>query len=400
MRETNDTGRRAAAPGYRSERGFVLPYVTLMCVVLMAFSSLMLTSAQDLAHGTRSIEEKNDTFNAAEAGLNAALDSLNTSLLNLGSSTGTLADGDTYTYTIHSNLLAILSQLITDPITGGTVTIPGSSALIVSVGTDPNGGRPTTVEALVAAHSVTVDFQKYAIIAGRNIQGASQSGITDLGQSNSALVHANGSVNASLTGAFQGSASASGDTDTLPPGQTGATLIALPTVGQFDTMVSNFEDEVQLNPGPADLYEADGTSVESNYSCPAPAPKDGCILFYDGSLDLTSTQVTSSGPWTLVVNGDFTQGPNSGVTFVGQPGLVVTNGNASIEGDGLTNTYVEVKGSTLYGGSGSISGALITLGNFTFDSSGSSGDFKFDANVVPPSKIIAGRVKVVTYAEY
>jgi hypothetical protein len=401
MRATN--GVTSPSPALRAmrQRGFVLPYVMLIAVVLVAFAALTLTSAQDLAHGTASIEGKNATFDAAEAGLNAALEALNDSPLDILATHGTLSNGYSYDYSIYANLTGTLGDLIEDPILGNsTIDIPAASALIVSVGKGPNGERPSTVEAVVAVNAITVDFEKYAIIAGRNVQGSYQGGITDLGNGNSAAVHANGSINASISGALQGAASASGDTNTLPPGTTGASSVALPTVGQFDTLVSNFEDEVDLDRGSSDMYAGGGTALASAYSCPTPPPSDGCILFYDGPLVTSSEQTTFTGPWTFVINGDFTQSSEASLTFANQPGVLVVNGNASIEGSGLSNAYVEIKGSTLLGGAGTFTGAILTLGNFTFDNSDSSGPFQFDSGVVPPPKIITGRVKVVTYAEY
>lgn len=382
-------------------RAFVLPCVMMLCVVLLAVAALLLASAQDLAHSTGSIERKNATFDAAEAGLNAALEDLNASQLSSGSTSGSVSNGYLYTYTIYPNLKSASDSSIGDPIKGkGNINIPSGSAVIVSVGRDPQGGRPSTVEALITAHTAQVNFQKYAIIAGRNMQGTYLNGITDIGNGNKALVHANGSINVSVSGTIQGMVSASGDTNTLPPGKTGTALLALPTVGQFDTLVSNYEDEVKLYPGPTAVYLAKGSELTSSYSCPTPGPADGCLLFYDGPLDLTWQKTTFDGQWTFVVNGDLTQSSTATLTFTGHSGIVVANGNASIEGNGVTNAYVEVKGSTLFGGTGPFSGAIITLGNFTFDSNNSSGPFQFDSSVVPPAKTIVGRVKVVTYGEY
>ena len=140
----------------------------------------------------------------------------------------------------------------------------------------------------------------------------------------------------------------------------------------------------------------EGTSVAC--TCPS-GGSSGCLLFYDGALDMPTQQVTFSGQWTVVVNGDFSQTGVSSMTFASRPGILIVNGNAQIEGNGVSSAYVEVKGSTAFGGTGDFDGALITLGNFTFDDD-SSGFFDFDASVLPPPKIIAGRVKVVTYAEF
>jgi Tfp pilus assembly protein PilX len=384
-----------------TNRGFILPYVILVCVVVLAFFGLLLANAQNLATGMQSIDSKNGTFDAAEAGLNAALEALNISQSSHGLVKGSLANGYAYEYTIYTNFLGLSPKPIADPITGkGLLTVPAQSALVVSIGSDPNGGRPSTVEALVAAHSVKVDYWKYAIIAGRNIQGSYQNGIIDVGKRQNAFVHANGSIDAVVSGTIEGVSTASGDTNTLAPRRVGTVQQSLPTVGQFDMLVSDYEDEVMLYPGPADVYQGGGTKLASTYTCPPPQPSDGCLLFYDGTLDLAAAPLKFVGPWTFVVNGDFTDGAPADVTFADAPGLIVANGNATIEGDGLNNAYVEVKGSTLFGGSGTFTGAIITLGNFTFDSGNSSGPFQFDSNVVPPSKTIMGRVKVVSYAEY
>jgi hypothetical protein len=101
----------------------------------------------------------------------------------------------------------------------------------------------------------------------------------------------------------------------------------------------------------------------------------------------------------VVVNGDLQQRGAASLSFVTQPGVLVVNGNAQLHGGGVTGAYVEVKGSAVLGGAGNFKGALIALGNFTFDG-GSTGSLDFDSSVLPPAKIIAGRVKVVTYAEF
>ena len=252
-------------------------------------------------------------------------------------------------------------------------------------------------EALGAINIATINFQRYAIVTGRNVQGTYQGAIRDASGGNGAAVHAGGSINASVSGGVAGSATASGDTNTLPPHTANAGEVSLPTVAQFDTMVSNFENQTKLFPGPTNVYVPDGGGLASSYTCSS-GSSSGCLLFYDGKLELSSQQLTFSGPWTVVVNGDLTQTGISSLTF-SQRSVLIVNGNASIEGNGLAGAYVEIKGSTKYGGSGNFKGALITLGNFTFDD-GATGYFDYDGSVLPPAKIIAGRVKVVTYAEF
>jgi hypothetical protein len=385
----------------KGRRAFVLPYVMMIAVILMAITGLILARTQAVESNTKTIEEKNSSFNAAEAGLNAALDALDTSLLTIGSRSATLPDGYRYTYTIYPNLLGSLGTLLKDPVTGqGDLVIPALSAVIVSTGSGPGNERPTVVEALVSINIATINFQHYAIVTGRNIQGADAAGIRDVAGASGAALHAGGVINASVAGGVSGSATASGDTNTLAPHTTHAGTVSLPTVSQFDTMVSNYENQTKLFPGPSNVYVADGGALASSYVCPSGTPAGGCLLFYDGKLVMESQQILFSGQWTVVVNGDLNQTGTSSLTFASQPGVLVINGNALIEGGGVSSAYVEVKGSTAFGGTGDLKGALTTLGNFTFDAERSSAWFDYDASVLPPPKLIAGRVKVVTYAEF
>src|ERR1022692_1119870 len=124
---------RATSTGGR-RRGFILPYVLLFCVVILGFFALLMASAQNLAKGMQSIDGKNATFDAAEAGLNAALEALNVSPSSSGILTGSLANGYSYTYTIYPNLVGAIGKSLLDPLGGkNLVKIPSQSALIVSV---------------------------------------------------------------------------------------------------------------------------------------------------------------------------------------------------------------------------------------------------------------------------
>ena len=391
-------GMRMRGINNGKNRGFVLPYVMTFIMILMLVSSMILAQAQATGNGELALEQKNYSLNAAEAGLNAALESLDGSLLFTQDGKGTLSDGSSYSYTISGNFGSGVGKIGHDPT--GPKTIPGDAGLIVSTGTGPNGERTSTAEAVVANHVVHVNFEQYAIIAGRNIQGTYQGAIDDLAKGNKALVQANGSINASVVGGLAGRAAASGDTNTLPPRTTGATSIGLPTVGQFDTMAANYENQVKLQPGPADVYLPDGATLASSYVCPAASQAAGCVLFYDGTLESASEQTTFAGGWTVVLNGEYDQTGASSMNFVGTSNIVIVNGSARITGLGIKNAYVEVKGTTTFGDTASITGALITLGSFNFDGQSSTGGFHFDGSVIPPGATIVGKVKVVTYAEY
>ena len=390
---------RATSP--RVLRGFVLPYVMGFAALLAVIAMFLLESANSASESTFSVQDKNATFNAAEAGLNAALDDLDVSLLIGGTRTATLPNGYQFTYKVYPNFTGLSTLLMTDPInSAGQIFIPIGGAMIDSTGTDPTGERSTTVEAAVTVDTTQLTYPHLAIAAGLDLQGDYGSRtITDPSGTNSASVHANGNITASV-GSIQGPTSASGSTNSLPPGTTFAPTIPLPTVSQFDYMVASYKSQTQTFGGPTNLYEPAGTSLSATYVCPGLGILLGCVLFYDGPLNLSGQSVTFSGPWTMIVNGDLTESGNSLVAFSTKPNLLVVNGNAQFSGSSSVSGYLQVKGSTTLNTDGMFTGALMSLGNFTFAGGGSAGGIAYDPAVIPPSHALTGLVKIVTYAEY
>jgi hypothetical protein len=407
MRET----RRSAA------RGFLLGYVMVVAAILSVVAMLLLESAETAAIDARQVEVKNQSFNAAEAGLNAALDALDKSLGVSASRSETLADGYHYTYYIHPNFNGSVSQVIDDPGEGSEggdhnggmgqggnqakdkVNIPAGGAVIVVVGTGPNGERSTTLEAAVTLDVTQLSYPMYAIVSGLNMQGAYASVLSASGASGGDLVlHANGSITARTTQAYKGRAEASGSTNTLPPGITRASQVPLPMVSQFDYMVASYKNQAMAYLGASNVYVQSGGQLQPIYSCPI-AQSQGCLLFYDGSLTMTTQQTTLNGPWTMVVNGDLCMGSGGALRFQNRPSLLIVNGNAKILNASLISAYLEVKGSTTLSGSAAITGAILTLGTLTF-SDGSGGGFTYDPTVIPPEHAMTGLVKIISYAEY
>jgi hypothetical protein len=383
-------------------RGFVLPYVLGFAAVLAVIAMMLLQSANNASESTFSIQDKNAVFDAAEAGLNAALDDLDVSLLTGATRTSTLPNGYNFTYTIYPNFLGSVVKLINDPITGtGQINIPIGGAIIDSTGTDPTGTRSTTVEAAVSVDTTQLTYPHVAVAGGLDIQGSYDPlGITDPSGTNSASVHANGNITASVGGGVQGPASASGLVNSLPPGTTSAPAVPLPTVSQFDYMVASYKSQATVIGGPTNLYVPAGGSLSSNYVCSGLGILLGCLLFYDGTLDQSTQGVTFSGPWTMVVNGDLDESGPSFVTFLTKPNLLVVNGNAHFQGSSHVDGYVQVKGSTHLGGNGLFTGAIMSLGTLTFDGDSGAGGIVYDPAVIPPTHALTGLVKIVTYAEY
>ena len=401
---------RAINPSARRAGGYLLAYVLVVAAIFSVIAMLLLESAETAALNTKQIEVKNESYDAAEAGLNAALEALDLSLLNIMSRTATLPNGYHYTYYIHPNFSGILALTITDPalgpeggniLLGGTpqISVPAGGAVIVCVGTGPNGERPTTLEAAVTADIALLTYPSYAILSGLNIQGTYASTFAPQpGANTNDPLHANGTITAQGNRSFQATADASGSVNTLPPGTTGTTQVALPVISQFDYMVANYKNQATTYAGSTNVLVPGGAALQPGYTCPLVTPGLGCLLFYDGTLTVTSTQTTFTGPWTLVVNGNLTL-TGGGLIFSSKPSLVAVNGNAAINGPASFNGYLEVKGTTALASSATFSGALMSLGTLTF-SSGAGGGFTYDPTVIPPGRSMVGLVKIISYAEY
>jgi hypothetical protein len=385
----------------RLARGFVLPYVLSFAAMLAVIAMMLLESASSASRSTYSLQDKNAVFNAAEAGLNSALDDLDVSLLTSTNRTATMANGYTFTYKIHPNFTGLATLQIPDLLNpGGQLYVPIGGAIIDSTGTDPSGGRTTTVEAAVSVDTTQLTYPRLAIAGGLDIQGSYGShAISDPSGTQSASLHANGNITASISGGVQGTSSASGSTNSLPPGTINSPAVPLPTVSQFDYMIASFKTQTQTFPGPTNIYVPAGASLANNYSCPGLGILIGCVLFYDGPLTL-SHGVTFTGQWTMIVNGNLTETGSGFVAFLAKPNLVVVNGNAKFSGSSYVTGYVQSKGTTKFAGNGLFKGAIMSLGTVTFSVGGSTGGIVYDPSVIPPTHALTGLVKIVTYAEY
>jgi hypothetical protein len=386
----------------RRTRGFVLPYVLGFAAVLAVIAMMLLQSANSASESTYTIQDKNAVFDAAEAGLNAALDDLDISLITGANRTATLPNGYKFTYTIYPNFLGSLTKFINDPITGnGQIQLPIGGAIIDSTGYDPTGQRTSTVEAAVTVDTTQLTYPHYAVAAGLDIQGSYDSlAISDPSGGNAAAVHANGNITASVGGGVQGPATATGAVNSLPPGTTGSATVPLPTVSQFDFMVASYKSQAQVFGGPTNVYVPAGGTLASSYVCSGLGVLLGCMLFYDGSLDESTEGTTFSGPWTMVVNGDLEASGPSYIAFTTKPNMLIVNGNAHFSGNSYVDGYMQVKGSTDIGGDGLFTGAIMSLGSMTFSGGGESGGIVYDPSVIPPPHLLTGLVKILTYAEY
>lgn len=398
----------------RRERGFAMVLTLFIVVLLLAVGIVLLTNVQNVASDTLNTEQKNQALNAAEAGLNAAID-----LLDRVPTTGdgakgssTMPQGYSYTYTVVANNFAGngLSKTANDTNSGTSqqVTVPPGQAFITSHGVGAAGGRGSNVEAIVKQTGGVITFPGGAINAGGDIDGNWNSGACagiygSAPGKNDADIHANGNIPANAC-FDQGQATASGTVTgkiNATNGQkNGVPQVQLPT-SQMDGLVA-YEKGIAQQGGPYNLYIPNGGTLPAAFVCGPGAPSSGCVVFVDGPVHMSGQQTAAfTGNVTLVINGDFTETGKASVTFqVGSGSLFAVNGNADVGGNAYTGALLWAKGDTTLHGNGAQGGALVSGGNVHLLGGGSRGGFYYDPRAIPPPKNQPSTVIIVTYGEY
>ena len=385
------------------QRGFALILAIFVIGLLLVASMLMLSNSQFSASNAVSTEQKNQAFNAAEGGLDHAMEVLDlNSLTPSGTTTGPLPNNSSYTYTITNNLNGTSTATV-----AGHNNIPAGSAYISSVGTGSVGGRPVTVEALVMPTSTQIQFSNDAIDAGIDIQGNWNSGncIGFTGSSshnNNANLHANRNItaNACFTdGWISASGSITGNMNQTGTSTSGVAQVSTWTA-QMAVFVSNEKTTAQAGPAPVpNDYIAAGGSLPSSYACPVGVK---CVVFYDGSLSMSGHASASfTGQVTLVVNGDYSATGNAQINFQsGQHSVLVVNGNADIGGNGTAQALIWAKGDVTLHGNGNLTGAAVAGGNVNLNGGGNGGGFTYDSTLQGTTLGNPGKLAVTAYGEY
>ena len=391
---------------HRASRGFAMIFALFITVLLLVIGLAMYSASQFSSLSTMNVERKQNSFNAAEAGLNTAIDKLDGSIYTYYASNapGTLSNGYTYSYTVINNLASGQSRSTTDPVTGNAITIPASRAFIYSIGQGPNGERATTVEAIVKQTGTQFSFPHDAIDAALDVSGSWNWGAGVLASApgeNNANIHSNHNITASL-GFLQGTATASGTTDSLNSSPSGVNTAQLPLpTAQFPAFVA-YEKSIAQAGGPYAAYYPAGSSMPSRWDCPSGAPEAGCVVFYDGPFSMSGHQeIDFSGRVTFVVNGDYQATGNAQIVFQsGTKSLFAVNGNCDDGGNGTEYALIWSKGDTTLHGNGMQIGAVVAGGNVYFKGGGSNGGFKYDVNLGNFNVDLPGHIVVSAYGEY
>lgn len=393
------------------QRGFALIFAMFIVVLLLITSLLLLTNSQYTASDTHNSEARNQSFDAAEAGLNAAMDTLDASgsaAVAVGPTSGTVGSS-TYKYWVYDNIGGGHQPsyaIGTDPASGNAVqSVPPGFAAVFAQGTGPNGIRSTEVMAIVAPVITNIQFPPFAMTANLDIAGNWNPKIGISGSApgaNDANIHANRNITANV-GFLQGIATASGGTNSLngSPSGVNTAQVSLPTsqIGSFVTLQKGYSS------ASPNVYIANGGTLGAAYTCPAGTmngAQSGCVLFVDGPIHMSGlSSTTFIGQWIAVINGDFQATGQSSITFqTGQKSVFVVNGNADIGGNGNGAATLWSKGDTTLHGNGFMFGKIVAGGSINLLGGGARGGFQYDKTLDPMTLATKGNVAIKSWAEY
>jgi len=389
----------------RTDRGFAMILTIFVIGLLLVAGMMLLSNSQYSASDALNTEQKNQAFNAAEGGLNNAMEALDVSAMTTGSSSGSLPGGGSYTYTISNNLLGSMPMNIT-----GGRSIPGETALITTQGTGALGGRPVTVEAVVAPTTTQIVFSNDAIDAGLDIQGNWNSGACigfagSVSGTNNANIHSNRNVTANscfTDGQVTASGTVTGSMNATDGVLSGQPQQQLPTA-QMATFITGERTIAQGGPSPyPNKYIAAGGSLPRTYDCPSSALPDGCVVFVDGPISMSGgDRAAFTGKVSVVVNGNLSTLGNAQLTFEqGQKSVLIVNGNADIGGNGSADALVWAKGDLTLHGNGNLTGAAVAGGNVNLLGGGNGGGFTYDSTLQNVTLGTQGKLTIATYSEY
>ncbi len=424
----------------RGERGFALVTALFIMGILLVVAVLLLDNVRSIAGNTQVLEQRNKSYNAAEAGMDATLDYLDRQpFATSGCPGGT--SGDAYSCNIDLNNFYGSTPLpVADPINPATTdTVPPGDALIDSQATG-FFGNTVHLEAVITAPTFTDQFPTGAINAGGDVTGGGHMPVyadpTDA-VPNDANVEANGNV-ASFTTVVQGDTYAVGtDSQTGADGTThsGASPVSLPT----STYVSNFAAYTynqafnhgtivapssmtgsQTFTGNVYIGSTSGTAGSGNLDLSSGTYTfNGGIVFVDGNLCLSGhANFVINGNTIVVVRNQFAQAGNSSSYNVSSgsrgvlavlggntaPSCSAANGSYAFNDSGNGNESLGLvwtpNGSTNLSGNGQLNGAIDAGMNAVLSGGGSGGTFTYNHNLFAGATPPPVNAKIITYGEF
>ena len=377
------------------QRGSALIIALFIAVMLLLVAVAVLTNTSYSANTTLSIHTKNQTFDAAEAGLNVAQYQLDQ---NLNAPNGTSGSGPSailgYTYNwkiVDNELSKAGNPLVTDPDPqqSGTVNVPGGEALLVGWASSILGGRTVYVEELVKQAPPTV-LPNGAITCGKTGQINHQQ-IIDTSGNNRADIRC-GTITSNGGGQVpQGKSFATcnvsgcnaifGYDGKAYIGQAPPTFLTAAQLGAIQSTILS-----QARSGGSNYYTSGDVTSGTIGSSGA-----SCVAYIGGNVTLRGNSTLINYCATTVVMGDVTVSGNASYQSLpaSQTHIIYVFGSSGTVLQGTPTTagifYVANANVTLNGsGAGNFTGGIITPNNVTMNGGGTAVFNYNSSQILPP----------------
>ncbi len=373
----------------RVTRGVALVVVLFIVVLVLIVAGAVLSNSSYSASNALSVQTKNQTFNAAEAGVNIAQWNLDQNLSSGTTSwtSGGPVDGYTYQWQIVSNQLNLGGATISDPDPGqsGLITVPAGQALLAGKASSILGGRTVYVEQMVALAPPTY-LPDGAITCGKTGQISHQQ-ITDTSGNHHADVRCGTLVSSGGGQIPDGNSYATSTSNAITGYDHIAHINAPPptflTAAQLAAIQSS--TLTQARSGGANYYTAGNVTGGTIGSSGA-----NCVAYIGGNITLNGNSSLTNYCATTVVMGDVNVGGNAdyqalpvGLTHMmyvfGSGGTVLHGTPTTVGIIYAANADVTING----GGHGDFNGAVITPNNVTMNGGGTA-SFHYDSTQTPP----------------
>ena len=411
-------------PATRAQRGIAMASALIVIAILFFAVVAVLRFTSNSASNAQSVELKQTAFDAAEAGLNDGIRSLDIAqgvMANGATGSNTLTGtGAQYTWTmVYNNLGNTTSHQIT-----GGINVPPKTAYMTATASLTNQ-RAQTVGAIVA-RAGGVKMPGGAIDAGQNISDLSHAPVLQSATNKAADVHANGIITTGGNpGTVQGSTYAAGNTNQWTQAAhsyVSAAPVAFPTAQMVSAITTTA----------LGLAES-GTTIQGS----SPTGTYTGNVYVNGSINLTSGTIQFNNGGTVYINGNVTI--SSKAAIVNENGsLIVVTGTVSISGQGglqvplgsggqlmvlatdpnptlcasggggcamtlggnggSVGLIFVPNGSLQMSGNGTIIGALAAGMNIVFAGGGANGAFQYD-DIAGSGSITGSNYSVVSYLE-
>lgn len=375
-----------------------------ICALLLIIGLALLGNGMSALNNANAEGVKAGALEAANAGLDSALDTLDASSTATNCSPGAV-QGVAYLCGMSGSFTSNAPQSIVDPCTGASMTIDRGLEVVWGSAGISDGARGVCVEAVVSPPSIGVQMPDNAITAQRNIGGGGhvpiQTDPTDVLNPHDADIYANGNISG-FTTLVEGNTYAAGSDS--QPGYDGATHSGVPPVALPPGWeIIAFQDYIQSRAQEGTILSAAQFAAAGSVAYPGNVFVDGDVtltkgtvrlggaaVYFNGNVSLSGqASIVNYGGGVVMVAGSYAQTGNSGGYQVGTnpKGVLAVMGSpsdgsfaTSISGNGSTKLGVvwTAFGSTQLAGNGSLSGMIVSGADVFFNGGGVTGAFTVD----------------------